>query len=153
LHIITQNIERVNLVGSQKGDGERIPMAKIADLADPLPLRSLGEGMNRLFGIALALVNAKDGFLLVDEVESGLHYSVQPDLWKLIFQVARRLNVQVIATTHSRDCIEGFQKAAQAGAPGEGVLIRLETRRDEIAATLFDDRKLSIATREDIEVR
>jgi hypothetical protein len=153
LGMITSQIERINLVGSQKDDGKRIPMAKMVDITDPLPLRSLGEGMNRLFGITLALLNARDGFLLVDEVESGLHYSVQPDLWRLIFQTARQLNVQVFATTHSWDCIEGFQEAARASAPGEGMLIRLDARKDEIAATLFDDRKLSIATREDIEVR
>ena len=51
--------------------------------------------MQRTFGIALALVNARNGLLLIDEFENGLHYLVQPDLWRLIFQVARRLNVQV----------------------------------------------------------
>jgi hypothetical protein len=156
LHIIAPQVERVNLVGSHKGDGERIPMAKMGGLTDPLPLRSLGEGMNRLFGVALALVNARDGMLLIDEIDSGLHYSVQPELWRLIFQAARRLNVQVLATTHSWDCIEAFQQASQKDAQGEGMLISLREKKDEpgqVVAILFDAQELSVATREQIEVR
>jgi len=102
LRIIAPGIERVNLLSDSIGNSEeRIPKAKMSYLDGPIPLRSLGEGMNRLFGLVLALVNSKDGILLIDEVESGLHYSVQPDVWRLIFETARRLNVQFFATTHS----------------------------------------------------
>ncbi len=76
--------------------------------------------MLRALGISLALVNVKDGILLIDEFENGLYYSVQPDLWQSIFRVARRLNVQVFATTHSWDCVEGFQKAASTEKQAEG---------------------------------
>ena len=106
-----------------------------------------------MFGIALALVNAKDGMLLIDEVDTGLHYSVLPDLWKLIFEVAHRLNVQVFATSHSWDCIQAFQQAADANKDEEGVLIRLEVQDGEVVPVTFDERMLNIATREHIEVR
>jgi AAA15 family ATPase/GTPase len=132
---------------------ERIPMVKIINSDEPLPLYSLGDGMLHALGISIALVNAKDGILLIDEFENGLYYTVQPDLWQLIFQVARHLNVQVFATTHSWDCVEAFQKAAQEDTQNEGVLIRLESKKDKIVATLFDERRLGIATREQIEVR
>ena len=154
LSIIAPGIERVNLLSDSIGNSEeRIPKAKMSYLEGPIPLRSLGEGMNRLFGIALSLVNAKDGMLLMDEVESGLHYSVQPDVWRLIFETARRLNVQVFATTHSWDCIEAFQKAAEENKQEEGILIRLDEKKGKIVATEFDERRLGIATREAIEVR
>lgn len=113
----------------------------------------MGEGMNRMFGIALALVNAKDGMLLIDEVDTGLHYSVLPDLWRLIFEVAHRLNVQVFATSHSWDCIQAFQQAADANTEEEGMLIRLEHRDGDVVPVMFDERKLNIAAREQIEVR
>jgi hypothetical protein len=156
LHIIAPQVERVNLVGSQEGDGERVPVVKVVGITAPLPLRSVGEGMNRLFGITLALTNAKDGMLLIDEIDSGLHYSVQTDLWRLIFQVARRLDVQVFATTHSWDCVEAFQQATQENGHGEGLLISLREKKDEkgqVVAVLFDEQELAIATREQIEVR
>lgn len=153
LRLIAKDIERVNLLAGRKHRVGRIPVVKIADVNDPIPLRSLGEGMNRMFGIALALVNAKDGILLMDEIESGLHYSVQPEVWQLVFEVARRLNIQVFATTHSWDCLTAFQEAAKAYEQDEGVLIRLVEKKGQIAADLFDEDDLGVAAREGIEVR
>lgn len=154
LRIIAPEVERVNLIASHERTWERMPIVKIKGLNAPIPLRSMGDGMLRLFGIALALVNARKGLLLVDEIENGLHYSVQEDVWKLIFELARRLQVQVFATSHSWDCIQAFQKAANEDEESEGLLIRLEEGRgDSIKITAFDERKLAIATREQIEVR
>jgi AAA15 family ATPase/GTPase len=41
------------------------------------------------------MVNAQDGYLLIDEFENSLHYSVQEQVWKAIFSLAKSLNVQV----------------------------------------------------------
>ncbi len=153
LSILAPNIERVNMIGSAEPLVRRNAIVKLRSDVAPIPLRSMGEGMNRMFGIALALVNAKDGMLLIDEVDTGLHYSVLPDLWKLIFEVAHRLNVQVFATSHSWDCIQAFQLAAEENKKEEGIVIRLEIQDGEVVPVTFDERKLSIATREQIEVR
>ena len=153
LKIIAPSVISINLIGSQNGGSDRTVIVKVTEFNFPIPLRSMGEGMNRMLGIALALVNAKDGMLLIDEVDTGLHYSVLPDLWKLIFEVAHRLNVQVFATSHSWDCIQAFQQAAAANKDEEGILVRLEIQDGEVVPVIFDKRKLNIATREHIEVR
>ena len=153
LKIIAPQVEAVSLVASKKQNGERIAKVRLQGGSEPVTLRSLGEGMNRMFGIALALVNAKDGMLLIDEVDTGLHYSVLPDLWNLIFEVAHRLNVQVFATTHSKDCLEAFQYAAEINTEEEGMLVRLEHRDGDVVPVMFDERKMNIAAREQIEVR
>ncbi len=153
LQVIAPEVLHLNFVGNEGPGGERIPKVRIVGIDGPIPLRSMGEGMNRMLGIALALVNAKDGMLLIDEVDTGLHYSVLPDLWKLIFEVAHRLNVQVFATSHSWDCIEAFQSAAASNTEEEGILVRLEMQDGEVVPVTFDERMLSIATREHIEVR
>lgn len=153
LHLINPDVRKVALTGDPETQRGRIPMARIERIADPVPLRSLGEGMNRVFGVVLALVNSTNGLLLIDEVDSGLHYSVQPDLWRLIFEVARRLNVQVFATTHSWDCVEGFQQASREDGESEGLLIRLDRKGEDIVPTVFEENELAIATRSNIEVR
>lgn len=152
LQLINAEVEDINLVGYP----ERIPKVRLTGINEPIPLGSLGAGMNRLFGIALALVNAKDGIVLIDEIESGLHYSVQPAVWRLIFEVARRLNVQVFAATHSRDCIEAFQAATQLDRSSEALLFSLREKQGkpgEVAAIAFDDLELETVAREQIEVR
>ncbi len=139
LQLVEPGIERINLVGSYPNARakERIAMVKRKGLRSPLPLRSLGEGVNRIFGISLALANAKDGLLLVDEIENGLHYSIHQEAWRFILDVAHKLNVQVFAATHSWDCVTAFQRAAQASQQ-DGLVIRLENKKDKILPTIFD---------------
>ena len=43
--------------------------------------------------LALALANSKNGFLLIDEAENGIHHSMQRDLWKMVLQTALKNNV------------------------------------------------------------
>ena len=152
LRIIEPGISAVSMVG---GEGTRQPRTAIVrskGMPRPVNLRSFGDGLNRLFGIVLSLVNAKDGLLLIDEFENGMHYSIQLDVWRALFGLARRLDVQVVATSHSWDAIEAFQKAASED-PDEGVLIRLSRKGEDIIPTLFREDELAVATRDRIEVR
>lgn len=153
LRIIEPKLEGLNLITDSESRNERIPVIKLTDSAERIPLRSLGEGMNRLLGISLAVSNCADGILLIDEIESGLHYSVQHAMWSLVIALARRLNVQVFATTHSWDCIEGFLQATLDSRQEEGILIRLGRKKEDIVATLYDENELAIVTRDQIEVR
>jgi predicted ATPase len=151
LKIIEPTIEALSFIEGRSST-RREPFIRTSHYNDRLPLRSLGEGVNRLLGIVLALVNATDGLLLIDEIESGLHYSIQPEMWQLVFRIASELNIQVFATTHSKDCIEAFQKVASKH-PKEGVLIRLGRKNDDIVASVFEEEDLEIAIEQDVEVR
>ena len=97
---------------------------------------SFGDGLNRLFGIALSLVNAKDGLLLNQPIREAASTNCSAQCLASIFKLARRLDIQVFATSHSWDSIEAFQKAA-AEDPDEGVLIRLSRSGADIIPTLF----------------
>lgn len=157
LKIIAPGVEAISIVGDPDSARERYTIVKVAGIREPLPIRSLGDGMQRILGIALALVNAENGILLIDEIENGLHYSAHADIWKLIFHIAHKLNIQVFATTHSWDSVVAFQQASQQnrdeGFSDDAFLVRLENRNGDIGATIFDEQKLQIATREQIEVR
>lgn len=151
LRLLEPGVERLQFI--QRAHPTRSPVIGLRGSEGPTPLGVMGDGMNRILAILLALVNARGGILLVDEIENGIHYTAQPDLWRLILQVASRLHVQVFATTHSWDCIRAFQEAV-AEVPGQqGYLIRLVRRDGQVNATVFDERKLTIATRDEIEVR
>ncbi|MFZ1466784.1 MAG: AAA family ATPase [Anaerolineae bacterium] len=152
LRIIEPGILAVSMVGGEGTRQPRTAIVRAKGMPRPVNLRSFGDGLNRLFGIVLSLVNAKDGLLLIDEFENGMHYSVQLDVWRAIFRLARHLDVQVVATSHSWDAIEAFQKAASEDREA-GVLIRLSRRGEDIIPTLFSEDELAVATRDRIEVR
>ncbi len=78
-----------------------------------VPLGSMGDGMRRMMALATSLAFTRDGCLFVDEIDTGLHYSVMADMWKLIIEKAVSSNTQVFATTHSWDCIAGLSQFCQ----------------------------------------
>ena len=91
--------------------------------------------------------------MLLDEFETGLHYSVQEKLWDIIFMLSEKLSIQVFVTTHSDDCINSFVKSNQK-ATTKGQIIRLEKRQDNICAKVFDDSDdLRFVTDNSIEIR
>jgi len=152
LRIISTDIAKVSMIGGEGPRQTRTAIVRSDSLPRPVPLRSFGDGLNRLFGIALSLVNAKDGLLLIDEFENGMHHTVQTDVWRAVFKLATRLDIQVVATSHSWDAVEAFQQAASE-TPAEGVLVRLSRKGEDIIPTVFREEELAIATRDHIEVR
>jgi len=66
-----------------------------------VPVSLLGDGAIRVLKILLATLVGNGGVLLVDEIESGIHYSFHESLWRSVLDAAQLTNRQVICTTHS----------------------------------------------------
>ena len=115
----------------------------------------MGDGINRILTIILAIVNCKDGYILIDEFENGLHHSVQGKLWEVIFYLSHKLNIQVFATSHSSDSVRSFaQTLKDEGLPEEfGCLVRLENHNGNVIAREYDYDVLQSATEYNIETR
>ena len=117
----------------------------------PLPL--MGDGIGRLLGIALAISEAHDGLLLVDEIENGLHHTVMGKVWEGIADLARDYNVQVFATTHSEECLRAAHRAFAASKQYDFALHRLEQVKGAIRVVTFGQETLNAAIEMDAEVR
>ena len=155
LQLLDREISRFTFKGENMQDRVRYSVVKTGRFPDPLPLANMGEGIQRIFALALAMSTASNGYLIIDEFETGLHHSIQADVWRAVFKLAHEWNVQVFATTHSWDCVEAFQEAAAEDQNEEAMLIRLQRKRDGtgIVATPYDEESLKIVTRQGIEVR
>ncbi len=132
----------------------RIPVVKSKATKERLSLKTYGDGMSRLLGIILSMVNAKDGIVLIDEVENGLHWSVHPKLWEIIFKLSKELNIQVFATSHSLDCVRGFNQI-WGEHEEEGCFYRLEKEEDSpnIEAVHYDRDTLNATLITGVEFR
>jgi len=163
-------LKRVAFVNDPRSN-DRMAKVRVEDISDPIPLAELGDGVVRFFQIAVGLeysdYRAKKLFeagllmenvhpmLLIDEVESGIHHTLHAQLWKFILRAARLLDVQVVATTHSHDCLIGFAQALADDEQADGQVVRLERSEGEEAtrAVVISREKLSIVARDAIEVR
>ncbi len=87
---------------------DEIPQCKIGNKY--LALTELGDGVRHLVAIVTSLYDSENGYLYVDEVENGIHYTALDNIWNIILKLSKELNVQVFATTHSKECIESFNR-------------------------------------------
>jgi hypothetical protein len=105
LRLIEPAIERIAISGSGEAAAAQV---LLHGASSPVPLGTLGEGVSRILALALHLVRTQGGFLLIDEIENGLHWSVMPKVWRFLVESARSLDVQIFATTHSKDCLDAI---------------------------------------------
>ena len=151
LKIIEPRIQRLGVTMSE------IPkkvLVKLHNKSWPVPLNSMGDGMSRILTLTMALVSTEKGVLLVDEIETGLHYEAQLDMWRLVLKTAQDLDVQVFATTHSWDCIAAFKEALQELEDQSiAKLFRLDSKYGKLRAVEYDAEEIRIAVDQGIEVR
>ncbi len=71
-------------------------------------LSSYGEGLVRIFEVALCIACCRNGVLLIDELETAIHFSMLVRYAEFIQNMAESFNVQIFITTHSKECIDAF---------------------------------------------
>lgn len=122
-------------------------------LDEPVPLALLGDGVRRVTSLVLAMGYARDGTLLVDEIENGIHHSVLGHLWTAIGYAAELFNTQVVATTHSLECIIAAYQAFRNRMPFDLTLHRLDRTDGETRAIAYDEESMEGALSIPMEVR
>ena len=119
-----------------------------------VPLPDAGEGLLRLADMMLSLEEAPHGVYLVDEIENGFHHSILDGVWGAIRESAERNDVQVFATTHSRECIAAAYRALGPSGDNGFRLHRLELPEpDKARAVTYDAETLGAAIESGLEVR
>ena len=119
-----------------------------------LPLLDMGGGILRLVNYAIRIANSADGVVLIDEIDNGLHYSILPQIWRFIGDLAKEFNTQVFATTHSRDCVRAAHQAFLASGDYDFSLYRLQRVTEyDVEAVKYDQETLDIALDAGLEVR
>jgi predicted ATPase len=134
-------------------EAQRPELAADIGLTQLMPLRMMGEGVTRLVEILLAIFGTREGIVLIDEIENGLHYSVLSDVWDSTIRAARLAQVQLIATTHSFECIRAAHQAADINPPYELRLHRVDRTNGSLHATIYDREKIEASLAMGLEVR
>ncbi|WP_374544824.1 ATP/GTP-binding protein [Rhodoblastus sp.] len=127
-------------------------MVKLRGAHQPIPIGSLGDGTWRMLALAMALAQSKNSVVLIDEIDTGLHYTVMESMWKFVADAALELNVQVFATSHSADCIASLASICHKNENSNDVTIqRIEPGERE--AVRFTEAQIRVAAERNIEVR
>lgn len=116
-----------------------------------LPIDYMGDGINKLMCICISILANPNGIILIDEIENGFHYTMHKKIWEMIFAVAQEANTQVIATTHSYECIQGASEAI--GTDDRFGYVRLDQINEQIVAKYMSAEQLKMAMDSELEVR
>jgi len=148
LRIVEPSINRLEVV-SEAGASTIYADVGLPSLA---PLAVCGEGMVRLFSMVVAITGSRDGVLLVDEIDNGLHHSVMQDLWQMLRQMTDKHDVQVFATTHNEELVESAIHAFE-DCPETLGLFRLDRRNGRQTVVSYNEAALRAVEAEGFEVR
>jgi AAA15 family ATPase/GTPase len=118
-----------------------------------VPLPFMGEGIGRVLTILLAIANCQNGIVLIDEFDNGLHYSVLMEAWRAVAEFSRKRNTQIIATSHSWECVRAAHSSFSETSHYDFRLHRLESANESTSAVSYDKNSLDAALETGVEVR
>jgi predicted ATPase len=156
LQAIEPNIERIAAFGVDNFPARATRggfVVRLKGNEQRIPIGSMGDGIWRMLGLTLAIVNARNGYLLIDEIDTGLHFTAMANLWNLLWHASNRLNVQVFATTHSSDCWKSLETISDQSLPTDNSVTIHRIERNAAESIVFTKNQISIAAENDIEVR
>lgn len=103
LQIFDNSIENFEVVGKS-----RIVKIFSTNHEKPLTLYDYGNGIYKVFFIITAALLSKNGILLIDEVEAGIHTKALAKVVNKLLKICEINNVQLFMTTHSLEAIDSI---------------------------------------------
>jgi AAA15 family ATPase/GTPase len=119
------------------------------------PISFYGDGINKFFRFLLEVFLCENKRLMIDEIDTGIHYSRMKDNFKSVIKLAFDNNVQLFATTHSKECLQYFKEALEElGFQDKGRVIRLvEHKQKEVKAYTYTFEQFEQSIDNDNEIR
>ncbi len=122
-------------------------------MSELIPLPMMGGGINRLLSLALIISDTQDGVVLIDEIDSGLHYGEMENVWQSIHGLSEEYNVQIFSTTHSIECIRAAYQVFSKTNHYDFTLHRLDISDSKISSVYYDKETLEAAIETGLEIR
>lgn len=116
-----------------------------------MPIQYAGDGIIKILGICLSIMGKKNGIVLIDELENGLHYSMYGKLWKMIDHISKISNCQIIATTHSYELISNVRDSINNTE--DFCYYRIGKNKEKTVSYRYDYSMLDAALESEMEVR
>jgi len=98
-----------------------------------------GDGLRHYISIICALYTCENGYLFIDEIDNGIHYTQLDRLWELILTLSKKTNCQVFAITHSKEMLESFARVSEKLEERDISYTRLvRNKQQEIKTVVMD---------------
>lgn len=150
-------VEALQIVEPRITDLQLVGNRVMVDVGLPtrLPINVLGDGVRKVLAVILSIYRCREGILIIDELDNGLHFSVMPQLWEVILYMCQKHHTQIFASTHSLDLVKSLVKAIEKStqAPQVASYKLIRKNDDELAALRYSAEELTYAIKQEMEVR
>ncbi|NOQ32208.1 MAG: AAA family ATPase [Helicobacteraceae bacterium] len=117
-------------------------------------ITEFGDGVRHLISIVTALYSCENGYLFIDEIDNGIHYTQIDTIWEIILKVSKELNVQVFCTTHSKECIDSYARVSKKLDDQDVCFIKMSRLKDNsIKAGVRDYEMIQDSVEDEHELR
>jgi len=138
LGVIDETIEEIRTFASRPG---LLYLRKKGD-ENYTSVNYFGDAIQKIIRYVVSILvltksDKKDKIILIDEIENGIHYTAQAEVWRMLIRLCKHYNIQLFATTHSLEMIKAFQQVCSeeefSGMGGYFELGRLPNSQQIIA--------------------
>jgi AAA15 family ATPase/GTPase len=117
-------------------------------------IREYGEGFIRCLHFVFLILSNQSNRICIDEIDTGIHYTKLKSNWIMIFNLCKQLNIQLFATTHSKECMEAFMEASKAIQNEEKIkLVELKEYKSKVYANTIKYESILTALESKIDLR
>lgn len=152
------DLKIVDYITKNHGDNSILSIAT-EENENYTPITLLGDGFNKIFRYIVEIIFVKqkgEGRIMIDEIDTGIHYSKLKHFWFNIIKICKDLDVQLFATTHSKDCIDAIIEASKeiGDLKNEIRLIKLlESKNRDIKAITYPYNEFEYLVESETETR
>ncbi|MDO9140293.1 MAG: AAA family ATPase, partial [Methylobacter sp.] len=113
-----------------------------------------GDGLRHYISIICGIYACENGYLFVDEIDNGIHYTQLDRLWELILTLSKKTNCQVFAITHSKEMLESFARVSEKLEERDiSYTLLVRNKQQEIKTISMDYEMLLNSLAQEHEVR
>ena len=125
-----------------------------------MPLSTYGDGIKKVISLANSIASAKNGILMIDEIETSIHSKYYEDIFAFLFKACQQFNVQLFITTHNLEAIDALLSSQKydneliANDPINVITFRMDkTSRKTFARVMSGSEVIQNREKYDFEVR
>lgn len=152
LHTFDEDIINLKIIESDERRYIQVIEHKSLGL---MPLSLYGDGLKKVITLANSIVQSKNGILLIDEVETGIHVSAMNRVFSWLVTACKKFNIQLFITTHSLETLDQFLLCDKEIISSDSVRVvtLVKKHSNTIARILSGEKALKARNNYDMELR
>ena len=133
--------------------GSTVYYVRTNEHSSAIPISVYGDGLKKSLVLFAALASSKDGVVLVDEVETSIHTSAMSMVFSTLIRWARKLNIQLFVSTHSKEALDTLLTCDNEYSDGINVYTLFHTNQKNYVRKLSCTKALDLQNKMGMELR